>query len=147
MGAIKWGTTGTLTSYLTTELNALADGGGVLGAAVSNDAADELDTYIALELLIAAQGGARSADARVNIYLLSSLDDTNFSYGTGNLFDPSELLTSFPLDAATTARYAIHAMLRLPPFDFKLLLENQTGQAFAASGSTLQYSMYSRNAA
>ena len=55
----------------------------------------------------------------------------------------SSLLCVFSLDAAVTARYRTFHSLPLPPFDFKLLVMNETGQNFASSGNTLKYRMHS----
>jgi hypothetical protein len=133
------------TSYLTTELNSLANNGAVLGAKIDNKADGENELFIALELYLAAQASARDSGAYVNAYLLASLDDTNFNYGSATpLIDPGTFLTCFTLDAATTARTIIRPRLLIPPFDFKILLENKTGQAFASSGSYLEYCLYSK---
>lgn len=130
-----------LTTYLTTELNSLANGGNKLGAAFDTTQA----LNIAMELNVAAQGSARSAGATCYVYLLKSLDGgSNYDYGSDSLDPPSScLLAQFPLDAATTAR-VVTAIVALPG-DLayaKLLLKNSTGQAFAASGTTLKYCVF-----
>jgi hypothetical protein len=55
--AVKWSALGTLTSYLTTELNSLANNDTKLGAAINNDT--DRNRYMAVELALAAQGSAR----------------------------------------------------------------------------------------
>ena len=143
----KWEAPAAIVSYLSTELNSLADGGNDLGAKVDNVADGENEMFLDLELLIALQGGSRDADGRVEIYILYSVDDTNFDMG-GDSTDPrpESLLTVFSLDAATTARYRTVTGLPIAPFDFKLLVMNETGQAFAASGNTLKYRLHSAEA-
>ena len=141
---IKWEAPAAIQTYLSTELNSLATDDSYLGAKVDNVLDGENVMYMALELYVAAQGSARSAGANVACYLLPSVDDTTFSYGdSANLVDAGNLLTVFALDAATTARYVCRANLRLPPFDFKLQLQNNTGQAFAATLNTFKYRLYS----
>jgi hypothetical protein len=83
----------------------------------------------------------------VEIYILYSVDDTNFDMG-GDSTDPrpESLLTVFSLDAATTARYRTVTGLPIAPFDFKLLVMNETGQAFASSANTLKYRLHSAEA-
>lgn len=141
MGTVVFESMPSLTSYLSTELNSLANGGNKLGAAFDTTQA----LNIAVELSVAAQGSARSAGATVYVYLLKSLDaGSNYDYGSDSL-DPSAscLLTQFSLDAATTAR-VLTAIVPLPG-DLayaKLLLKNSTGQAFAASGTTLKYCVF-----
>lgn len=141
MGTVVFESMPSLTSYLSTELNSLANGGNKLGAAFDTTQA----LNIAVELSVAAQGSARSAGATVYVYLLKSLDaGSNYDYGSDSL-DPAAscLLTQFLLDAATTAR-VLTAIVPLPG-DLayaKLLLKNSTGQAFAASGTTLKYCVF-----
>ena len=140
----KWEVPAAIQTYLSTELNSLANAGKKLGAKIDNVADGENEMYIALELYVATQGGARSAGASVAIYLLPSIDDTNFCYGDDTTAPPaSALFHVFPLDAATTARYVTVDGLLIGPFDFKLLVINSTGQAFASSGNTLKYRLYS----
>lgn len=127
---------------LSTGLNSQADGARVLSAAISNTNGD---TLIDLELLVAAQGGARAADAAVEVYLLASIDGgTNFTYGDASTAPPRTAhFCTFDLDASTSARYSVLTNLPAPPDDFKLLLANETGQALAASGNTLKYVLHS----
>lgn len=140
----KWEAPAAIVTYLTTELDSLANNGRVLGAKIDNVADGENEMFLALELYVAAQGGARAAGACVDVYDLSSVDDTNFCYGDASLDPPpSTLLHSFPLDATTNARYVVETRLSIAPFDFKLLIKQRTGQAFAGSGNTLKYRIYS----
>jgi len=140
----KWEVPATIVSYLGAGLNSLADGANDLGAKVDNVADGENELYLDLELYIAAQGSSRDADGRVEVYILSSVDDTNFDMGDDSTDPrPEALLHVFSLDAATTARYRTATNLPLAPFDFKLLVMNETGQAFAASGNTLKYRLHS----
>lgn len=140
----KYEAPGSPTTYLSTELNSLANADSVLGAKIDNEADGENEMLLAVELYIATQGSARSSGGYCALYLLASVDDTNFNYGDGTpLVDPGTLVATFALDAATTARYVVRHSIPVPPFDFKLMLYNNTGQAFASSGNTLKYCLYS----
>src|SRR3990167_242242 len=102
----KWVAPEALTSYLTTELNTLADstsdttGFSAAGAEIPNET--DLFQYINLELVIATQGAARSAGGFVEVYINYSADGTTYDDTSNKAF--AELLATFPLDAATTAR-------------------------------------------
>lgn len=137
----QWVAPEALTSYLTTELNSLADstsdttGFSAVGAEIANET--NLYQYINLELVVAAQGAARSAGGFVAVYINYSADGTTYDDTSNKAF--TELLAVFPLDAATTARRLTKANLPIPPLDFKLLVLNDTGQALAATLNTLKY--------
>ncbi len=140
---INWAANPALVAYLSSGLDALANDARAIGAAIDNSTA--LDIYMDLELRLAAQSGARSAGARVDIYLVSSLDGgTNYGYGDAALTPAAHaLIWSFALDAAVTARYVTSKPLGIGPGHHKLLLVNNTGQALAGTLNTLKYRVYS----
>jgi hypothetical protein len=138
---VNWLDYPSATSYMTTELNSLADDDTKLGAAIDNTSNG--DMYMDVEFYIAAQGSARDAGGYVALYFLASVDGTNYCYGDDALVPPGNALAAtFPLDAATTARYVTVTHLLVPAGKFKILLENQTGQAFASSANTVKYTLY-----
>lgn len=126
------------TNLLTTETNSLANN-AITAASSAVDNTSNLDLFMDLELILAAQGSARSAGALVAVYLAWSLDGTNYDDVVDGLTNP---VATFPLDAATTAR-RISPMtaqdIPLRPGLFKAYLKNITGQAFAASGTSVRY--------
>lgn len=138
---VNWSDYPGATTYLTTELNALADGGNDLGAEIDNTGNG--DMYMDLELYLATQGSARDSGAYVAVYILPSVDGTNFCYGGDSLDPPSNTWrANFLFDAATTARYSTITHVLLPAGKLKLLVMNETGQAFAGTGNTLKYTLY-----
>ncbi len=139
--ALLWATPATLTTYLSTELNSLASAGNKLGAAIANETARA--RFIGLEIAVAAQGSARVEGAHIAVYLLPALDGSTFSYGADAVdASPSNLVATAQLDASTSARTVVLPDIPIPPFDFKLLIENNTGQALAASGNTVKHRTY-----
>ena len=143
----KWEAPASEVTYFSTGLNSLADGANRMGVKIDNVADGENELFISLELNLAATS-SRDADARIEIYILYSVDDTNFDMGAGTEGTPVDprpeaLLHVFSLDAAVTARYRTAVNLPLAPFDFKLLLMNEMGVAFFGSGSTLKYRLHS----
>ena len=141
--AINWDSNPSLTAYLGVELNSLANAAQVIGAAIDNSS--NLNMYMDVEVLVAEQGGARSAGAYIAIYMVSSLDGgTNYGYGDASTDPPANsLVAALPIDAAVTARYLTSMPFLMGPGHHKLVIENKTGQAFAASGNTLKYRVFS----
>jgi hypothetical protein len=139
--AITWSDLGTLQTYLSTELDALADAGRKLGAEIDNTS--DKSTYMIVELYIAVQGVARDSGAYVSLYLLKSTDGVNYDFGSDALDPPSgSWVNNFTLDADTAARY-VSIEVAIPPSKFKLMVINNTGQALAAANNTLKYRTYS----
>jgi hypothetical protein len=133
-------------TLLSTELNSLGSGSNkVTSSAVSNDAAAERKLFADFELYLNTAGSARDNDAYVSMYFLIEVDGTNYTFG-GDSTDPpaSAWVGNFMLDATgvTTARYSHLRQIPLPACDFKVLLINNTGQSFNASGNTLKMSRY-----
>lgn len=124
------------TTALSTELNSLANNANC-SASSAIDNTSNLDLEMEVELVLAAQGSARSTGAQVFLYIVRSLDGgSNYADVLESINDP---IAVFTLDAATTARREVKADIRIPPGLFKLYVRNATGQAFAASGSTIRY--------
>ncbi len=136
-----WQTPAAIVTYLSTELNALANAARVVGAAIDNRTTRY--KYMMLEHYVGAQT-ARSAGAYVSVYLLASVDATNYPYGATNRQpSPDNLVKCFALDAAVTASYSIAPCILIPPLLFILIIENNTGQAYTATGNTVKYRLYS----
>lgn len=130
---------GTIVTALSTEFNALANA-GVTAASAAIDNTTLLDLYMDLELVVAAQAVARSAGAVISVYAVHATDGTNYGDVTATT---AELLAVFPLDAAITARRATVRDVPMSPGLFKLFAVNSTGQALAATLSTLKYRPHS----
>ena len=128
----------TIFTALSTELNSLANGVACSpSSAFDNDDAAQRWPTAMVEIYIAAQGTARSAGASVSLYIIPTTDGTNYGDNTDECLE-NYAVGHYSLDDATTARY-ITARVHLPPSDYKVVLKNSTGQAFAASGNTVKF--------
>ena len=132
-------TQGSLQTALSTELNSLGNG-SVSAASATITNTSNLDLFLTVELVLAAQASARSSDAWVGVYLTQALDGSNF--GDTNEIT-ARLVAVLPLDAATTARRVTMPDVAIPPGLFRLFVRNSTGQAFAASGNVLGWRTHS----
>ena len=132
------------TGLMTTELNSLANGSSALGSTV-------LDNSTGLYLFLNAQlnvtfGSNPTANNTVDLYLIPSLDGTNYSDSAST---PNQLYVgSFPLRAVTTAQKIalLPSGVPLGPFKYKPFIVNNAGVAFPASGSTLDVYRYNQQA-
>ena len=150
MADIGWKSpTVSLTSYLTTTLNSLADDTLDLGAEINNET--NLAIYMDLELTLASLDLSSQTNPSVEAYLIESVDGgTDFETVTdGSSTDAAhppadKLLCTFGLrtGSASEAKLAIKSMLLIPPGRFKIALINRTGVAFASSSNALSYRTY-----
>lgn len=131
-------------SLLTTELNSLGSGSFCsASSAIDNDTATtHRDPLCIMELTLATQGSARSSGATIDVYFLPTEDGgTTYSDSTDGCIQ-NNYITSFSLDAATTARTIVKHDVLLPPSDFKVVAKNSTGVALASSGNTIVMKRY-----
>ncbi len=143
MSTVKWAAGWTSRStVLTTELNALANGSRTaVGTEINN--ATNLDQYGKLELAVDFVS-APSAGAYVNVYALTAADGTNYEDGSSSLAPGSQCLVArIEVQAVTPAQRLTSQRFALDPAKTKFILENQTGQPFPATGSTL--TLYTAN--
>lgn len=132
-----------IVDLMTTELNALANGSGALGAEYDN--ATNLYLWGLFELLVDFVS-APTASTLCSLYLIPAADGTNYSDNTtgASPYAPSSTwVGAFPMQAVTPAqRITVGGLgsraIILPPSKFKAFLINSSGQAFPATGSTLR---------
>ncbi|MGE3620741.1 MAG: hypothetical protein AB7L84_09790 [Acidimicrobiia bacterium] len=139
MTTLKHSSYASIATALSTELNSLANN-SLTAASSAIDNTSALELFADLELVVAAQGSARSAGAVVDVYIVPSVDGTNYADLEATCSEP---IATFALDAATTARRLAARDIPIPPGLFKLAVRNRTGQSFASSGSTLKYRTHS----
>src|SRR5215472_2592898 len=136
-----------LTTVLSTGLNSLTSGS--MSAASSTYANQtNLDIYVDLEVNLASFSPATSPAPYVSIYILESVDGSNFpAQSAADLrLTTTQLFCSVPIGStATTAQRVAVRNLIIPPGAVQFLLDNQTGAALAASGSTVKILPYNFN--
>jgi hypothetical protein len=135
---------GSVASLLTAEMNSLASAAvAVAGTAFNNTAGGGGGDGCPLadvELLVTF-GVAPTANTGVSIWWLRAVDGTNYEDGTAAPVRQPDVIIG--VGAVTTAQRLVRPGVRLPPGSFKaLILNNGTGQAFAASGNTLKILPY-----
>jgi hypothetical protein len=142
MSTHKYATPESPTSLITTGLDSLANGARAVSAAVDN--ATGLYLYADFECNFAS--AAFAAGAYVSLYLLESIDATNYEDGSTSVTPTAQaLIANIPFRNATAAQIHAARGIVLPPTNFKILLINNTGVALAASGSTLKCIRYNEN--
>lgn len=126
------------TTYLSTELNSLADGANKLGGSIDNSTNKYL--FHDLEISLASAAFGTTADPHIKIYLLPSVDGTNYADGSDSN-DPTDTNYVYvaALRGATAAQYQIIRDVNLPNGLFKYLFMSEAGVALGASGNTLKY--------
>lgn len=138
MATIERSAYGTIGTALATELNSLASGtNSAASAAIDNSASHAI--YHDLEL-VCTFGTAPAANSAVEVYIVPSVDDTNYADGGGSVTPAGNLLAGvFFVRAVTTAQRVALRGVEVPPGSFKYVLRNTSGQAMAATSNTLRY--------
>ena len=135
MSTIKWEAPESIATALSTELNALANATMSSASGAIDNATDK---YLMMDVeLYADWDVAPSAGGYVAVYLLPTLDGTN--YADSHQDYAPHWLAAVPVRALTTVQRIIVRDLPVPPYSFKLAAYNGAGQAMSASGHTLKY--------
>lgn len=131
---------GTSQTILSTELNSLANNARALGSAITLTSADYVRSLV--ELYISGMGGTPTANTCFRLWLLRTVDATNYEDGDSSTTPLRRADQFFPIRATSGAQRIIQE-LWLPPGTFKaLLLNDATGQALAASSNTVKLLPY-----
>ena len=145
MAELRWSAYDAIVSYLTTELNSLANNGNKLGVAI-NFAASGADRtlYLDVELYLASVDLSAQTNPAVYLWLLPRTDGTNYEDGA-DAIDPARAPDKIFALRAFNGVQRVFARFVMTTSDYgKLLVENKAGAAFAASGNTIKYYLYSQ---
>lgn len=142
----------TLSGYLATASTVSFSGTQTLASLADDEWTDPSDAIdnssnlypIADFELVLGSAAFTGADSAVHMYLIPSLDGTNYGDWTGNNTNTHQehepyYVGSFTTSGATAAQRLILRDVPLPSGLFKVGVRNRSGVALAASGNTLKY--------
>ena len=136
MSDFKW-KDGSQSDIITSGLDSLADGGRAISDAIDNDTG--LDMYADIEYEVRYTSSAPAAGVKVaDIYLLPTIDGTNYPEGSTSL-DPQKSLLVGSLESRNGSTSAIERLVLpgvpLPPRDYKVLLKNTSGKTLHSTAN------------
>ncbi len=129
-------------TIFTTELNALADGANKLSASFDNST----DKFIFEDVEILVKSVTTpAADAHVKLYILPSVDGTNYADGSDSVdpADSNEVYTVLVRAAAADQYHTFRGVIIAPGL-YKYLIMNELGVAMAATLNTLKRRPYNQ---
>lgn len=133
---------GSVATVASTELNALANNTGALGAAYDNSTL--LNTHATLELDVDFVSAPTDGSV-VDVFMAIAPDGTN--YGDATVGQLSAMnVGEFTLSNQTTAMKC-HCRIAMVPHKIKFFFLNRSGQAFPATGSTVKIYPYTTEVA
>ena len=137
----KWVAGEGQTTALSTELNALGNGNTALSAAIDNLAG----LYLYMDIAISLVSAAFVAASYISVYLICSLDGTNYedgSAGTPGVIPARPPDAIIPLRLLTGAQAVVITGIPIPPLKFKLEFVNNAGVALGTTGNLLYYNRH-----
>lgn len=141
----KWNAPSATTTVLSTGLNSLANNTmSAASSTITNNT--NLDIYVDIE--VALNTLSPTTGAYVALYIWESIDGTNFpAQSDADLrLTTTQLLCTVPIGttASTAQRVAVRNVV-IPPGQFQIKLDNQTGVALNAATNTVKFNAYDYN--
>ena len=135
MATAKWSTPGAESSELSgTALNSLASGSS--STAIAYDNSTNLDLYGRLRIALGSITPTVGAYISIAVYAATGSVTPDFAgAGAGDVY-------VVPLTTTASAKVIIVPMIRLYPFPVKIVVTNNSGTAFAASGNGVYLTPY-----
>lgn len=136
----KWVAPEAAATVMTTALDGLANGAySAVSTAIANETG--LYPYMAVEVYLASLTPA--AGGYVALYLLPTVDATNYEDGGGAVAPPTgSLIAMMDLRNAAAAQRRMRYDIPIPPLGFYLVLYNGSGVALAANSNTIKTRRY-----
>ena len=122
-------------------MNALANAAYALGAAIANTPTagttvsyDMGDLTITLSSAVTAGAGS----PYIAVWILPAVDGTNYPTppGASGAAAPLGLSYSFPMVASVSTSTIVCPNIPIPPYNFKIMLQNNLGVAFPATNTS-----------
>jgi hypothetical protein len=128
------------TAVAGSSMNALASGSYAIGSAINNTPTDGTtisydlgDLTITLSSAVTAGSGA----PYLAVYFLPAVDGTNYASPNAASAPPANLLKgTFQAVASTSVTTLVIENLPLPPYNFKVLIQNVLGVAFPSTNTS-----------
>ena len=130
---------GTLTTMISTELNSLTNSSITTPASIFNNTTGA--RFADFELLV-TYGTNPTDGSQVDLYIVPSLDGTNYADGSSSIVAANNYSGSFILRATTSAQRLVLRDISIPSCKFKVHLKNLAGQTTSSSGNTLRMLPY-----
>lgn len=138
MGETTWTARSTAADLLTTEMNALPDNDGVISSS-EFDNSSNLDLFCDIELNLASINLSSSSSPAVNVWFINNLSGQE----DGGTIIPARMPDAvIPLREVSAAQVVAIAGIKCPNISFDTVVQNVSGVAFAASGTTLKIETY-----
>lgn len=141
----KWNTPDGATTILSTELNGLANNTLTASSSTYNNSAN-LNLYCDAEISVGPFSPA--SGGYFTVYILPSLDGTNFPKSIGSVLRNQPYHAWFTVALDTTASESQRNVVRnllLPPEAVKFALDNQSGVGTPGTGNTFKINCYNIN--
>jgi len=143
MSELRWTSYGSLVTYLSTELNSLANDANKLGSAIDFASANR-KMYMDIEVYLASIDLSGQTNPAIYVWLLARTDGTNFEDGSDSVTPARSPDKIVALREVNGAQRVFARFLMTTPDQGKLLIKNKTGVALASSGNTVKYRLYSQ---
>jgi len=143
MSELRWTAYDSLVTYLSSELNSLANDANKVGSAIDFSAANR-KMYVDVEIYLATVDLSAQTNPAIYVWLLARTDGNNFEDGSDSVTPARAPDKIVPLREVNDAQRVFARFLMTTPDQGKLLIKNKTGVALASSGNTVKYRLYSQ---